>query len=158
MRFELYNMGEKFNLEVERQDEYDIITHSGRKYKVRFFKLSDDTYIAEVDGRRMNLEFLQENPDSLRILLDGEELEYSYTVQKRDEKRLAKLVSPLPGRVIDVKVRSGEEVSLGDELIIIESMKMQTVIRSDREGVVEEVHVKAGETIKRGQVLITFKV
>ena len=63
----------------------------------------------------------------------------------------------MPGRVIGTLVKKGEKVKAGDPLVIIESMKMETAVRADREGEVEETMVEEGATVKRGQALVRFK-
>ncbi len=67
------------------------------------------------------------------------------------------LASPMPGRVITLMATVGAQVKVGDPLILIESMKMETVIRSDREGEVQEVLVTEGAPVKRGEALVRFR-
>ncbi len=67
------------------------------------------------------------------------------------------LLAPMPGRVVGVMTKAGAIVGKGDPLVIIESMKMETVVRSDREAKVEQVLVEDSTAVKRGQVLIRFR-
>lgn len=67
------------------------------------------------------------------------------------------LLSPLPGTVIEVFVRPGDEVESGQVVLIIEAMKMKNSIRSTIDGVVEEVLVSAGQTVAHKQTLVEFK-
>ncbi len=66
------------------------------------------------------------------------------------------LVSPMPGRIIGVSVKKGEAIKLGDPVVMIESMKMESVIRSDRDAQISEVLIAEGSTVKRGQALVRF--
>ena len=66
------------------------------------------------------------------------------------------LAAPLPGTVIRVLVQPGEKVSVGDELLVIEAMKMNNSIRSPRNGTVAELFVQVGETVNHGGALLSW--
>lgn len=64
---------------------------------------------------------------------------------------------PMPGLVVDVKVSAGERVFRGQELIILESMKMESAVSAPADGVVESVCVQQGDPVETGTVLVHFK-
>ena len=64
--------------------------------------------------------------------------------------------APLPGTVIDVKVQVGQQVNVGDIVLVLEAMKMQNNIESEYAGQVTSVLVKQGETVMEGAVLLTI--
>ncbi|MDO8212423.1 acetyl-CoA carboxylase biotin carboxyl carrier protein subunit [Conexibacter sp. CPCC 206217] len=64
--------------------------------------------------------------------------------------------APMPGAVISVAVAAGDAVEQGQQLLVIESMKMQNEIVAARDGVVERVHVEVGETFDRGAALVAL--
>ena len=66
------------------------------------------------------------------------------------------LESPMAGKVIEVKVKPGDAVADGDELIIIESMKMEIPIMADGDGTVSEVLVEPGKEVMAGDIMIKF--
>lgn len=68
----------------------------------------------------------------------------------------APINSPLPGVILDVKVKEGDKVSVGQTLVILEAMKMENNIDSDRAGVVRSVKVTRGDSVLEGDVLITL--
>jgi propionyl-CoA carboxylase alpha chain len=67
------------------------------------------------------------------------------------------LVCPMPGLVVDVKVTEGERVFRGQELVILESMKMESAVSSPGDAVIEAVLAKPGDAVESGTVLIRFK-
>lgn len=67
------------------------------------------------------------------------------------------LLAPLPGTVIEVFVRPGDEVESGQVVLIIEAMKMKNSIRSTVDGIVSQVLVSAGQTVNHKQILLEFK-
>jgi propionyl-CoA carboxylase alpha chain len=66
------------------------------------------------------------------------------------------VISPMPGLMISINVEPGQSVEAGEELAVLEAMKMENVLRAERSGVVGEVNVKPGDTVAADQVLIAF--
>lgn len=64
---------------------------------------------------------------------------------------------PMPGLVVEVKVEEGERVFRGQELIVLESMKMESAVSAPHDAVVETVRVEAGDAVATGTVLMDFK-
>ncbi len=65
--------------------------------------------------------------------------------------------SPLPGSVLKVFVAAGQSVKRGDVLVILESMKMENNILSEKDAVVKVVHVQAGQSVMQGDALIELQ-
>jgi propionyl-CoA carboxylase alpha chain len=73
-------------------------------------------------------------------------------------KRLANVLEcPMPGLIVEMKVKAGDRVFRGQELVIIESMKMESAVASPCDGVVESIEAQAGDAVETGMVLIKFK-
>lgn len=64
--------------------------------------------------------------------------------------------APMPGAVISAAVGDGDEVAAGQPMMVIESMKMQSEIVAWRDGVVDQVHVRVGESFDRGAPLVSL--
>jgi len=67
------------------------------------------------------------------------------------------IVSPLSGRVISILVRPGDSVSAGQEVCVVEAMKMEQSIRTTRDGVVKEVLVQPMDTVRTNDPLIELE-
>jgi len=66
------------------------------------------------------------------------------------------VLSPMPGLVVSLDVALGQEVRSGEQVAIIEAMKMQNIIRAERDGVVKAVNAKAGDSVAADEVLVEF--
>ena len=66
----------------------------------------------------------------------------------------ASLEAPMPGRVTSVKVAVGGRVTKGQEILVIEAMKMESAIRAPRDGIVSALHVGVGDAVRPGLVLL----
>ena len=67
------------------------------------------------------------------------------------------ITSPMPGLIVDVYVKAGDQVNPGQEVCSLEAMKMKNAIRSPRSGVVASVAVHEGQKVAYGEVLVTFE-
>ena len=65
--------------------------------------------------------------------------------------------SPLPGVILDIKVKEGDTVKRGQTIIILEAMKMENNIDAERGGVVKSIHVQKGATVMEGDLLIVIE-
>ena len=61
--------------------------------------------------------------------------------------------TPMPGVIVSVAVKVGDQVVTGDPICILEAMKMQQTLRADWSGIVQEVHVTAGDQVVDGQAI-----
>jgi len=66
------------------------------------------------------------------------------------------ILSPMPGLVVTLDVTEGQSVRSGEQVAIIEAMKMQNIIRAERDGVVKTVSAKAGDSVAADEVLVEF--
>jgi biotin carboxyl carrier protein len=64
--------------------------------------------------------------------------------------------APMPGLIIELKVKDGEDVKAGDTLLILEAMKMENIIKAPGDARVKSVKVSMGEGVEKNQVLIEF--
>lgn len=98
-----------------------------KKYRVR---IAGRTYVVEVEelGRVETVSRVEEVPSKRNVI-----------------------VSPITGRVVEVRVKPGDRVSKGDVVVVLESMKTLVEVRSDREGVIGEVLVKEGDSVRTDQ-------
>ena len=66
------------------------------------------------------------------------------------------LTAPMPGAVLATEVNSGDKVSKGDLLLILEAMKMEHRITAPMDGIISELHVATGDQVENGQLLVTL--
>jgi biotin carboxyl carrier protein len=122
--------------------------------------------IAEVSDKPLSVTLLEADSQRVEISLNGERFSFqrpaSAIGSSQSEAPVSAIqkdfvVAPMPGRVIGTLVKVGEKVRAGDPLVIVESMKMETAVRSDRDGEVAEALVDDGATVKRGQALVRLR-
>jgi methylmalonyl-CoA carboxyltransferase small subunit len=72
-----------------------------------------------------------------------------------DESKVSR--SPISGVVVRIAAQVGQTIQVNDVLLVLEAMKMETVITSPQAGKVAKVNVKAGDAVQAGQVLVEFE-
>ena len=118
-------------------------------------------------GRRAATVQVDPCPEGYRLSHGGIELralvrtrkaaEYAARIPTKPPPDTSKFViSPMPGLIVSIAVDRGEPVKAGQELLILEAMKMENVLRAERDGVVEEIRVTPGASVAADQVLIAF--
>ncbi|MCS6846848.1 MAG: ATP-grasp domain-containing protein [Candidatus Roseilinea sp.] len=68
-----------------------------------------------------------------------------------------RIEAPMPGQIVDVRVKAGDEVTAGATLVVLEAMKMETRLTAPAAGRVRRVHCAVGQTVERGQVLVELE-
>jgi propionyl-CoA carboxylase alpha chain len=66
------------------------------------------------------------------------------------------VLSPMPGLVVSIDVAQGQSVRTGEVVAVLEAMKMQNILRAERDGVVKVVSVKSGDSVAADEVLVEF--
>ena len=133
------------------------------------WKLDQKLLVAEIDDKKeyfkinkilnlhkINIEYLGIKVD-VSIFPSNQENYYKYMPKQSNEDLSRKLISPMPGLVKTIQLEKNQMVKSGDQLIIIEAMKMENILRSERDCVVDKVLVKEGDSVSTDQELILFK-
>jgi len=65
--------------------------------------------------------------------------------------------APIPGVIIEISAKPGDAVAYGQELCVLEAMKMKNSIRASREGVIDQVLISTNDQVNQNQVLMTYR-
>jgi 3-methylcrotonyl-CoA carboxylase alpha subunit len=119
---------------------------------------ADGSIDVELDGRRSRATVVR-RAGELTVFAGGGSyrLEFEKAAAMEDEDPSGRLVSPLPGSVIQVLVGGGETVAKGQALMIIEAMKMEHTISAPRRGTVKQIYFSKGEQVAEGAQLLEFE-
>ena len=128
-----------------------------KSYEVEIEDIHARPVIARVDGERFEV-----HPENGTRPDVREETQPAAPIQASQPSAsqsagTGDLTAPLPGTVVDVFVKAGDEVEVGKVVLIIEAMKMKNSIRSTRAGKVAEIMVSAGQTVAHKQALVKFE-
>jgi biotin carboxyl carrier protein len=158
---------------------YDV-TIDGKNYRLELNRI-DGRWSCRLDGRDIQIDAVPAQPDILSLRVGNSAYEVKservandlrlwvgstcYTVEVRDPRSLRgrtrasdehgprKITAPMPGKVVRLLVREGEEVELSAGVAVVEAMKMQNEIRSPKKGTVQKILVTEGAAVNAGDVL-----
>jgi propionyl-CoA carboxylase alpha chain len=78
-------------------------------------------------------------------------------IPRKPETGLSRsLLAPMPGLLLSVMVKEGQDVKAGEELAVVEAMKMENVLRAERDARVAKIRVQAGDSLAVDQVILEF--
>ena len=72
-------------------------------------------------------------------------------------RKLKELQAPMPGRIVNIAVSVGQELAVGDEILSLEAMKMENVLKAEGVGIVKTIHIATNDVVDKGSVLIEFE-
>ena len=69
---------------------------------------------------------------------------------------MGKIISPMDGKILEIKVKVGDQINSGDEVIVLEAMKMELPIIAEESGTVREIVCNKGDSVRTGETLIIY--
>jgi len=127
----------------------------GRSYNVDILNADDKLATVNVNGAlyEVGIEPKKKTPKPLHKVNFVPSTDIP-SVKTKSENGTNIIRSPLPGQVIEVMVKEGETISIGQTVIRIDAMKMENNIRADREGAVKSICVKINDAVMEGDTLL----
>ncbi len=137
-------------------------------YELDMVEVEDGMYSILMEGKSYNVEILQkDNPKHFSVnapeksydleIIDAE-TRYLMSRRGNEMEDTGNTVScPMPGKIVKIPVKAGDKVEVGQTVIIVSAMKMESEYKAGKEGIIKEVHVNEGDTIEGNQPLITIE-
>ena len=142
--------GKAFELDIHKSKEgsYHVL-HNNKSYNVEVVELDkeNNSVILNINGQNYTSKVNTEIDMLLKKL----------GMDSLTSKKVNELKAPMPGLVFKVLVDVGQEVNEGDNLMILEAMKMENNLKSPTTGKIIEIKVDEGEAVEKNQILIVFE-
>lgn len=141
------------------------LTIAGRTYNVEIEDLDAVPIVVNVDGERFEVARDSGGPAGTpesQVSAGGAADMALWTAPAVAPRPTAAIgakvmVAPMPGAVLAVKVQPGDTVAYGDEILVLEAMKMKSSLRTEQAGTIAKVLVTAGQSVAAGDALVTFE-
>ena len=139
--------------------KFEFTIH-GNRYEVHLKSMEGNIAEIEVNGTMYEVELHREIKESKTPKLirkpnipragEGQ-------IRKTDGTGAHPIKAPLPGSISAIRVKAGDEVKKGDVLLIMEAMKMENKVLSDKEGIIKRVAVSTGQAVLQNDILVEIE-
>jgi len=133
-------------------------------------RINDSKFHVLQDNQKYEIDLIEADFPSKKILLEVNGNKYEVNIKDEydqlvdklgfaaaNSQKLKNIKAPMPGLIIDIVVEPGQSIEKGDQLLILEAMKMENVLKSEGEGIVKEILFEKGSSVDKGQVIIEME-
>lgn len=144
-----YLNGHKQAADISKQEDGSLkLTLDNQTYTVDIVEIDKKDKIIKllIDGKSLELQY----KDKLNLALEKIGFSGSHQSQANEVK------APMPGTILDIMVSVGDQVEIGQPLMILEAMKMENIIKSTVSGEIRSLCVQKGDSVEKGKILLIF--
>ncbi len=142
--------GKKFDWDIVKikENSYHIIkNHRSYSAEILNFNSSNKTITVKVNGHKHEFKI----SDRYDEVLHEMGLDTLATI------KITELRAPMPGMVIEICAKAGQQIKTGDKLLVLEAMKMENILKSPVDGIIKKVNIKTRDTVEKNSILLTFE-
>jgi propionyl-CoA carboxylase alpha chain len=151
---------------VETAMGHAVIDGKRSRELVSDWQIGDSIYRGRIDNRRITVQ-IDRDGIGYRVAHAGAQLKLqvlapraaalaAHMLEKTPPDMSKYLLSPMPGLLVQISVKEGQDIKAGQELAVVEAMKMENLLRAERDGKVAKLHAKAGDSLSVDQVIVEF--
>ena len=162
-------VNEHLNFEIEKSESAFMVNGTSVELDEQALTHANTTNVI-YQNKSYNVEVVEVN--SLEKISTIKVNGNLYTVQVEDQfdlllkqlgmdaavgAKIREIKAPMPGLVLKIMVEEGNEVKKGDNLLVLEAMKMENILKSTTDGIIKKIHVSQGDKIEKNTVLLQFQ-
>jgi acetyl/propionyl-CoA carboxylase alpha subunit len=137
--------------------EWNLSKVSDRHYHVLYNNCSYNLEIIGIDYATKTVRLKLNNKPAVLQLKDKMDLLLEKLGMGNSQLvTLKEIKAPMPGLIVEIKVKEGDEIKKGDPILVLEAMKMENIIKSSGDAIVKTIKIKKGDSVEKNQVLIQF--
>jgi biotin carboxyl carrier protein len=163
MQFESEINGEVFNVSIDQDESKAFVNKTEIPYQLT--RQENGRILFRTGTKIYKIDNITAENQQISFTINGTHIKA--TVKDEQELLLEKLgfataavhsagnvSAPMPGKILDILITPGEEISTGQPVLILEAMKMENEIKAVTDGIVDALHVKKGDNVEKNQTLL----
>lgn len=160
-------VNDKYNFEVEVEQQ--VLSVDGAVLQIDVADLSGGHGHILYQNKSYQVELVSEDRAEKTSVIKVNGKEYKVAIEDQYDillkqlgfdtavsNKMLEIKAPMPGLVLNIMVEAGQEVNKGDNLLVLEAMKMENIIKSPSSGTVKKVQVSKGDKVEKNELLIQF--
>lgn len=163
-------IGKEKLYQLEMDDTGSVKTIDGQPVSAQITAIGNDTwhilsghrgynlYVVQIN-REENSAIVRVNGNLYRLKMRGamDDLLEKMGIDAGKGKKSDKIVAPMPGLVLNILVEPGMAIKKGENVLVLEAMKMENIIKSPSDGVIKSVEIKPGQAVDKNAPLMFFQ-
>ena len=158
----------KYSIQIKEGEKNSIkIIYKNASFKIKsFWKVNENLIEVLINKKKYLLQF-----DKFKNHFSITYLDYSvdfsffdkntskfekYMLEEEVEDLSKYLLAPMPGKIVSINVKDGQKIKSGENLLILEAMKMENLITATKDAKIKKINVKSNDTVEADQILIEF--
>jgi len=137
----------KWNVLKESENIWHVVDEKGESFIIELVKTNGPEYELKVNNKKISVNAKSEFDQMLEKM----------GISGSSSKKMKNIKAPMPGLVLEISVKVGDEIEEGDQLLILEAMKMENVIKAESDAKVKSINIKPQTTIEKGELMIEFE-
>ncbi|MCK5677696.1 MAG: acetyl-CoA carboxylase biotin carboxyl carrier protein subunit [Flavobacteriaceae bacterium] len=147
-----------FNLNQKQVNNLDLIQKNKSNYHLLIDNKAFNADLIQSDFYKKTYSIIvNSNTYQIKITNELDALIDKMGFSSGTAKQINEIKSPMPGIIININVKEGDEVKEGDTLLILEAMKMENAITCHRNAIIKKLTIKKGDAIEKGKILIELE-
>ena len=132
-------------------------TIKGRIYDVDILEIENNIAKIEVNGTVYEVEVHKEVKETKTPTIVRHNIPFSKEPKSLTASKITKIIAPLPGNIMQIFVKEGDNVEKEAKLLMMEAMKMENTILAEKKGIIKRINVSSGDSVLQGDTLIEIE-
>lgn len=162
----LNHLGNSFEVHIDIKNEHEISAEiNGERTEVSVQKVAGNVF-SVFQGERLLMVYVAEDREKIYVSINGEQYRFDKAAQRKAGYRPGmdtsrpegnEICAPMPGKLLKLFVKEGQEINANDRLFIVEAMKMENEVRAGRSGVIKKINFKENDLLSVGEPVIELE-
>ena len=152
-----FKLGNKtYKVGFEEKEGLSLFSIDDEEKEIEFLRIDENTYSILLNNESITVGIFREGK-KIQVFHEGDLYEVE-AVSGRDASQAEgagslNITAPMHSRVVKILKKQGDKVEVGDSVVVVEAMKMESELKASASGSIKEIRVKEGDTVEKGSVL-----